>query len=62
MSPVSTAGTAHSRGLSISKFGGKQLDRTTNDVLEMILETSLKKAFRKTYLKRFAKNFDAGIS
>jgi hypothetical protein len=52
MSPVSTAGTAHSRGLSISKFGGKQLDRTTNDVLEMILETSLKKSFSKNLFEK----------
>jgi hypothetical protein len=52
MSPVSTAGTAHSRGLSISKFGGKQLDRTTNDVLEMILEMSFKKSFSKNLFEK----------
>jgi hypothetical protein len=55
MSPVSMAGTAHSRGLSISKFGGKQLDRTTNDVLEMILETSLKKSFSKNLFEKICK-------
>jgi hypothetical protein len=52
---VATAGNARGRGLNISKSEEKRLDRTTNDVLKMILQRFHKK-FSKNLFEKICEN------